>query len=100
MKTKILAALLFSIVPAAVAQSLDGLWDAAITFNGESIPFRLQIAGQGSNLRGWLFNGDDKVISSGASFHDGSLVLNFDSYAAKLEAKLQNGELVADTGRC
>ena len=98
MKTKILAALLFSIVPAAVAQSLDGLWDATITFNGESIPFRLQIAGEGSNLRGWLFNGDDKVISSGASYHDGSLVLNFDSYAAKLEAKVNNGELVGQYG--
>jgi thiol-disulfide isomerase/thioredoxin len=97
-KTKIMAALLFSIVPAAVAQSLDGLWDATITFNGESIPFRLQIAGEGSNLRGWLFNGDDKVISSGASYHDGSLVLNFDSYAAKLEAKLNDGELVGQYG--
>src|SRR5271154_3622791 len=103
MKTKFLAALLFAIAPAAFAQtnttpSLAGLWDATITFNGQDIPFRLQIAGDGSNLQGWLFNGDDKVVASGASFQDGSLVLNFDSYAAKLEAKLQDGALVGQYG--
>ncbi len=103
MKSKFLAALVLAIASAAVAQSsnaqsLAGLWDATITFNGQDIPFRLQISGDGSNLRGWLFNGDDKVVASGASFHDGSLVLNFDSYAAKLEAKLQDGALVGQYG--
>jgi thiol-disulfide isomerase/thioredoxin len=103
MKTKFLAALLFAIAPAAVAQtstnqSLAGLWDATITFNGQDIPFRLQIAGDGSNIKGWLFNGDDKVVASGGSFQNGSLVLNFDSYAAKLEAKLQDGALVGQYG--
>jgi thiol-disulfide isomerase/thioredoxin len=81
-----------------MAQSVSGLWDATITFNGQDIPFRLQIAGDGSNLQGWLFNGDDKVVASGASFQDGTLVLNFDSYAAKLEAKLQDGSLVGQYG--
>ena len=99
MKTKFFAALLLAMAPAAVmAQSLSGLWDATITFNGQDIPFRLQIAGDGSNLRGWLFNGDEKVVASGASFQNGSLVLNFDSYAAKLEAKLQDGALVGQYG--
>jgi thiol-disulfide isomerase/thioredoxin len=103
MKTKLWVALLLAIAPAALAQStttqsLSGLWDAAITFNGQDIPFRLQIAGDGSKIQGWLFNGDDKVVASGASFHDGSLVLNFDSYAAKLEAKLQDGMLVGQYG--
>jgi thiol-disulfide isomerase/thioredoxin len=81
-----------------MAQSVSGLWDATITFNGQDIPFRLQIAGDGSNLQGWLFNGDDKVVASGASFENGTLVLNFDSYAAKLEAKLQDGALVGEYG--
>ena len=98
MKTKLTASLLFVIAPAALAQSLAGLWDATIAFNGASIPFRLQIAGDGSNVQGWLFNGDDKVIASGGSFQNGSLVLNFDSYAAKLEAKLENGALVGQYG--
>ena len=103
MKTKFFAALLFAIAPAAVAQSntthsLAGLWDANITFNGQDIPFRLQIAGEGSSLQGWLFNGNDKVVASSASFQDGTLVLNFESYAAKFEAKLQDGALVGEYG--
>ena len=103
MKTKFLAALLLAIAPVALAQStttqsLAGLWDATITFNGEAIPFRLQIAGDGSSIQGWLFNGEDKVVASGGSFENGSLVLNFDSYAAKLEAKLQDGALVGQYG--
>ena len=56
MKSKFLAALVLAIASAAVAQSsnaqsLAGLWDATITFNGQDIPFRLQISGDGSNLR-------------------------------------------------
>ncbi len=103
MKTKFLAALLFAIAPAALvqtatAQSLAGLWDATITFNGADIPFRLQIAGDGSNIQGWLFNGEDKVVAARASYQGGMLVLDFDSYAAKLEAKLQDGELVGQYG--
>jgi len=102
-KSKLLAALLFAIAPAAWAQtgttqSLAGLWDATISFNGQDIPFRLQISGDGSNLQGWLFNGDDKVVASGASSHDGSLVLNFDSYAAKLDLQVQDGALVGQYG--
>jgi peroxiredoxin len=97
-KTKLWAVLLLAIAPAAMAQSLAGLWDATITFNGQAIPFRLQIAGGGSNVQGWLFNGEDKVVASGGSFQNGSLVLNFDSYAAKLEAKLQDGALVGQYG--
>jgi thiol-disulfide isomerase/thioredoxin len=97
-KTKFFAALVLAIAPAAVAQSVSGLWDATITFNGQDIPFRLQIAGDGSNIQGWLFNGEDKVVASGASFQNGSLTLNFDSYAAKLEAKLQDGALVGQYG--
>ena len=103
MKTKLWAALLIAITSAALAQSGTtrspaGLWDATITYKGEAIPFRLQIGGEGSNIQGWLFNGDDKVVASGGSFQNGSLVLNFDSYAAKLEAKLQDGALVGQYG--
>src|SRR5579863_8134673 len=97
-KHKFFAALLLAIAPAAMAQSLSGMWDATITFNGQDIPFRLQIAGDGSNIQGWFFNGNEKEVSSGGSFQNETLVLNFDSYAAKLEAKLQDGALVGQYG--
>lgn len=100
MKSKLWTALLLAIAPAALAQaqSIAGLWDATITFNGKDIPFRLQIAGDGANLKGWLFNGNQKEVANAASFQSGSLVLSFDSYAAKLEAKLQDGALVGTYG--
>jgi thiol-disulfide isomerase/thioredoxin len=103
MKLKFFTALLLAIAPAALAQSntpqsLTGLWDATISFNGQDIPFRLQIAGDGSNLQGWFFNGNEKEVSNAGSFQNGTLVLNFDSYAAKLEAKLQDGALVGTYG--
>ena len=97
-KTKLWATLLFAIAPAAFAQSLTGLWDATISFNGKDIPFKLGISEHGSNVQGWLFNGDDKVVANAGSFQNGSLVLNFDSYAAKLEAKLQGDMLVGQYG--
>lgn len=100
MKSKLWTALVLAIAPAALAQaqSVAGIWDATITFNGKDIPFRLQIAGEGANLKGWLFNGDQKEVANAASFQNGALVLNFDSYAAKLEAKLQDGALVGTYG--
>jgi len=97
-KTNLCAALLFAIAPAAVAQSLTGLWDATITFHGQDIPFKFQIAGDASAMQGWFFNGAEREVSSGGSYHDGLLVLNFASYAAKLQAKLQDGMLVGEYG--
>jgi len=97
-KVKLWAALLFAIAPAAMAQSLAGLWDATITFNGRDIPFKLQIAGEGSGLQGWLFNGNERVVATKATVQNGALILNFDSYAARLEARLQDGALVGQYG--
>jgi len=98
-KTKLWAGLVLAMAPVlAQAQSVAGLWDATISFNGQDIPFRLEIAGEGANLKGWLFNGNDKVVAASSTFQDGTLVLNFASYAAKLEAKLQDGALVGSYG--
>lgn len=100
MKSKFWTALLLALAPAALAQaqSIAGVWDATITFRGKDIPFRLQIAGEGASLQGWLFNGNQKEVANSASFQNGLLVLSFDSYAAKLEARLQDDELTGTYG--
>ena len=98
MKIRLFTALLLAAAPAAMAQPVAGLWDAAIHFKGADIPFKLEIAGNGPNVRGWFFNGDDKVLATGGSYENGSLVLNFGDYAAKLEATLKDGELVGQYG--
>src|SRR5258708_7090310 len=91
---RILAAVLFALAP-AVAQSLDGLWDATVVSNGLEIPFKFEIAGN----RGSFFNGDEEVTSTGGRFTNASLVLNFDHYGTKLQATLKDGALEGKYGR-
>ena len=76
-----------------------GLWDAAVVVNGLEIPFRFEVAGDGSAVRGWFFNGDEKVESTGGKFENGALVLNFDHYATAVEASLVNGRLAGTYNR-
>ena len=76
-----------------------GLWDAAVVVNGLEIPFRFEISQSGSNLSGWFFNGDEKVLSTGGKFENGSLVLNFDHYATAIDATLVNDRLAGTYNR-
>jgi len=85
------APLLFA--AAAAGQTLTGLWDATVKVGETEIPFRMEFAGEGSKVRGWFFNGDAKVPSTGGTFENGRLVLNFDYYAAKLDATYKDGVL-------
>ena len=95
----VLAALVMPIGARAQAPSLAGLWDAAVVVNGLEIPFRFEIAGTGSSVSGWFFNGDEKVLSTGGKFENGNLVLNFDHYATAVEASLVNGRLAGTYNR-
>jgi thiol-disulfide isomerase/thioredoxin len=93
MQSRFLAAIVFAFAPAAMAQPLAGLWDATVVVNGLEIPFKMEFGGQGSNVHGSFFNGDEKVTSTTGRFEDGKLVLNFDHYATKLNATLRDGAL-------
>lgn len=90
-----IALITMAFVASSQAQSVSpaGLWDAAVVVNGLEIPFRFEISGSGASTTGWFFNGDEKVASTGGSFANGALVLNFDHYATSLEATLVNGRL-------
>jgi hypothetical protein len=80
-------------------QSAAGTWDANVTVNNLSVPFRIEIDGTGANVQSYFFNGDDRVNpSDSGTFQNGTLVLNFDSYATKLEATLNNGILTGTYG--
>jgi peroxiredoxin len=89
-KIRLLALLAAS---AVWAQSIAGLWDGTLNQNGTKIPFKVGFSGSGSDVKGWFFNGDKKEISNGGSFANGSLTLNFDSYASVLKLTLKDGEL-------
>lgn len=95
----VVVVLLAALPTAAQTSSPAGLWDAAVVVNGLEIPFRFEIAGGGAAVKGWFFNGDEKVESTGGTFENGSLVLNFDHYATSLEAALVNGRLAGTYNR-
>jgi len=85
----------------AGAQSLNGLWDATVLVNNGAleIPFRFELTGSGSNVKGSFFNGDDKTTSTSGSFENGTLTLSFDELGTKLEATLRDGRLEGEYSR-
>jgi hypothetical protein len=90
---------IFAITLLASGQSVEGTWDASVTVNNVSVPFRIEIDGTGADVHSYFFNGDDRVNpSNSGTFQNGLLVLNFDSYATKLEATLNDGILTGTYG--
>jgi thiol-disulfide isomerase/thioredoxin len=95
------ALLALAALPARVeAQSISGLWDASVVVNGGiEVPFRFEIAGSGTAIKGSFFNGDEKVTSTSGSFENGALTLSFDEYGTKVEATLKDGRLEGQYSR-
>jgi len=93
MIAKFSLAMLIAIAPAAVAQSLAGRWDATVQVSGVDIPFRFELSGDGANVKGSFFNGDERITSTSGKFENGSLVLKWDDHASKLDAMLHDGVL-------
>ena len=87
--------------PSAAAQPINGLWDAAVLVNNGAleIPFRFELSGSGSNVKGFFFNGDDKTASTSGSFANGKLSLSFDELGTKLDATLKDGRFEGEYSR-
>src|ERR1700722_18353080 len=75
------------------AAQIDGRWDATLANRGVSVPFRLDISGDGATLKGTLYNGDDPEYTTSASFQNGTVVLNLEHYLTKITATLKDGKL-------
>ncbi len=97
MKLSLLATLGF--VPALFGQSLTGLWDATVTLNGFTVPFKMEISSQGTTARGSFFNGEDRFPSTAGRYENGKLHLEFNYYTATLDAEMHDGELVGTYDR-
>jgi len=76
--------------------AVAGRWDARlISRDGETIPFRLDISGAGSSLKGTLYDGFEPYDgTTSATFHDGTLVLNIEHYLTTITASFDAGNLV------
>jgi thiol-disulfide isomerase/thioredoxin len=89
-------AVAFGIGAAAAApqtENLDGRWSATVVQGGVTIPFRLDISSDGGNFTGTLYNGEEKEITTSASFQNGKLELVFDHYLTTITGTVKNGEL-------
>ncbi len=89
-----LAVILFALgATRAGAESVNGRWDATLKIKDTVIPFRLDVSGEGTNLKGTLYNGDEPQTTTSASIENGALVLNFEHYLTKIVVTPKNGQL-------
>ena len=82
-----------AIAEGGAAAPIAGMWQAAITVNKLEIPFRIELQGDGNNVKGTLFNGDIRLTSTSGQFENDSLTLAWDYYGSKLLATLKDGTL-------
>ena len=78
---------------AAPAETPAGLWDATVHANDVDVPCRLEVTDRNGTVRGWFFNGDERVVSTSGRFAAGVLSLEFAQYGATLRATLNDGLL-------
>ncbi len=70
-----------------------GTWIGAAQFNSREVPLRLEITGNGDQVRGALVNEKERSSASSGSFTNGHLILHFDYYANTLDATIKDGTL-------
>jgi thiol-disulfide isomerase/thioredoxin len=87
------ASLLLASPSPAAAQAPSGLWDAVIVANNVEVPFRYEIAVNGTNAEGAFFEGDRKVRSTSGTFDRGHLVIEYDFLNTVLEADVGGSDL-------
>lgn len=87
-----------SVLAQTSSHGIDGRWDAnLIRPNGDAIPFRLDISGDGASTRGTFYNGFQPFDgTTSGSYKDGNLTLNVDHYLSSIHATLKDGELVGE----
>jgi thiol-disulfide isomerase/thioredoxin len=79
------------------SDAVVGSWDASLTSHGVVIPFRLDIAGSGPNLKGIFYDGFRPYDgTTSATFQDGNLVLKIEHYLTTITATLKDGQLVGN----
>jgi thiol-disulfide isomerase/thioredoxin len=90
----LLLGLLTSLKASNAETSVVGRWDAFVTVGAAEVPFRFDIAVDGSEARGFFFEGAKRVASTSGEFVDGTLELNYDFLDATLSAKLDGESLI------
>ena len=83
-----------SLVAAPSNSDLSGRWAASLKEGSFDVPFRLDLAVDGSKVVGKLYNGsEDFETTSSAEIKDGKLILNFQHYMTSITADVKDGQL-------
>ena len=72
---------------------INGTWNATIVSGGAPIPFRLDLASDGHQARGFFFDGDRKIPSTSGKLDGNQLHLHFDLYNSDLDALIDHDTL-------
>ena len=81
------------------AQSLEGRWDAKLIQKSTAIPFRLDISGEGANLKATLYDGwKANETTTAAKFENGVLTLELGHYLTQITATFKDGKLTGSLG--
>jgi thiol-disulfide isomerase/thioredoxin len=80
--------------PAGAAEpGISGMWDASVDVGSLHVPFRFLITTHDGLVSGAFFNDEEQIVSSTGHFEKGHLVLEFPTYARRLNATLESGKL-------
>lgn len=82
-----------SVNAAPATHDLSGRWSATLNEGNLSIPFRLDVAENGNQITGTLFNGEDRETTTAGRIDGDHVELNFEHYLTKIVADIKNGEL-------
>src|SRR3984885_8044479 len=82
-----------AVAMAAPAENLDGRWAATVVQGSVTIPFRLDISGDGKTAVGTLYNGEEIETTTSAKIENGKVELDFEHYLTWITATVKNGEL-------
>jgi thiol-disulfide isomerase/thioredoxin len=80
------------------APRIEGPWDAMVVVGQAEIPFRFEISGPGTNVKGFFFEGDKKIGSTYGTLADGKLQLEYEFLNTTLSATF-DGEKLEGTYR-
>jgi hypothetical protein len=92
-------ALFTGLMASLAAQPLTGLWDGKLTVEPDyALSFPIEFSTKDGQVSAAFFNGDERVTSTGGTFKDGALQLDFAHYDSHLEAKFEQGVIKGKYG--
>src|ERR1700721_2971004 len=74
--------------PMLLAETIGGPWQGTVTVDGSEVPFRFELSGDGSNVKGTFFNGEERFTSTSGNYSNHSLELKWEYCAATRPAKV------------